>query len=221
LDERFVIINVNRNQTRKDYMRTFQVVKALKTKYPEIKPLLLAVASVQDQGGDLIKLAAQCGLEYGKDFTTPKNYNPGKGYDVEAVNMWYNCADVVFSSTLGEGFGLSSIEGMACGIPVVFPNNTSLREILADGLRGTLVPCGKVPEDFITMGQFDSSIIRPRMSIDDAVESLYIIYSADKFTGPIAKIKKDAHDWARTMDWRNVNKFWIELFAKASADKAE
>jgi glycosyltransferase involved in cell wall biosynthesis len=143
---------------------------------------------------------------------TPIEYYCNKGYPVQVLNLWYNMADVVFSSTLGEGFGLSSIEGMACGVPVVFPDNTSLPEILGYGDRGYLVACGDKPENWITYGAYDSSLVRPRINISSAVDAL----KAVKVLGKDNERTKRALDWAKSMDWENVNKEWVKIFMEAS-----
>jgi D-inositol-3-phosphate glycosyltransferase len=216
VNKRFIIINVNRNQTRKDYLRTFQVLAAFKEKYPERNVLLLAIAQITDQGGNLVDIARQCNLEYGVDWVTPKGYSASKGYGVDAINMWYNCADAVFSSTHGEGFGLSSIEGMLCGVPIVFPENTSLIEILGGGERGWLIPCGGEEGDYCTMGGYDSSLVRPRINIQGAVHILDIV--ANKNNTDVETKRQAALLWAKSMDWRIVDKFWVDLFAEAAAE---
>jgi len=50
----------------------------------------------------------------------------------------YSLASVFALPTLYEGFGLPALEAMACGIPVVAANNSSLPEVLGDA--GLLVP---------------------------------------------------------------------------------
>lgn len=212
-EKKFIILNVNRNQTRKDYLRCFQVVKEYQKQYPEDDVLFVCVAQIRDQGGDLVKIAKQVGLEYGRDWVTPIQYSAAMGFPVEVLNLWYNMADVVFSATLGEGFGLSSIEGMATGVPVVFPNNTSLPEILGNGERGILVASG-IDGDYLSFGAMDSSLVRPRISLYDAVASL----KAAKTMGRKCERVEKALAWAKTMDWKNVDKFWVDLFAEASGE---
>lgn len=215
VDKRLILINVNRNQIRKDYLRTFQIVKAYKDEYPEDNILLLAVAQIKDQGGDLQAIAKQCGLEYGVDWTTPKDYQVGITIPTNMLNLWYNCADYVFSTTLGEGFGLSSIEGMAAGIPVIFPKNTALIEILGkDEERGLLMDCGVSTEDFITMGAYDSSLVRPRTSIQSALNTIDHAESMKEETGDR---RSAALEWAREHDWCITDEFWIDLFAEVAS----
>lgn len=213
LDKRYVIINVNRNQIRKDYLRSFQIIKRLK-ETTDLDPLYLVVAQTQDQGGDIIDIAKQVGLEYGKDWLSPVGYKAGLTISAKIRNIWYNLADCVFSTTLGEGFGLSSVEGMACGVPVVFPRNTALVEIIGENEeRGRLIDCGKDPSDFITYGVYDSSLVRPRTSIYDGVDALARVANWEEET----KIRKDrALVWAKEHDWRVIGKFWIDLFAEAA-----
>lgn len=49
----------------------------------------------------------------------------------------YNCADLFVLPSLYEGFGLPVLEAMACGVPVVAADTSSLRELVAG--RGFLV----------------------------------------------------------------------------------
>jgi len=213
--ERFIIINVNRNQTRKDYLRTFQVLKAYKDMYPEDKPLLIAVAQLKDQGGDLQAIAKQVGLEYGVDWTTPKGYTVNAPIPSSVLNLWYNLSDCVFSTTLGEGFGLSSIEGMATKVPIVFPMHTSLVEIIGKGeQRGYFAACGYEDSDWMTMGVYDSSLVRPRTDIKSAVQALNNVH-CDSHQVKGEKVQA-AYEWALEHDWKNINEFWIDLFAEAA-----
>ncbi|OGS18427.1 MAG: hypothetical protein A3J83_01025 [Elusimicrobia bacterium RIFOXYA2_FULL_40_6] len=50
----------------------------------------------------------------------------------EDLPLLYNCADVFAFPSLYEGFGLPVLEAMACGVPVVASNNSSLSEISGD-----------------------------------------------------------------------------------------
>lgn len=51
----------------------------------------------------------------------------------------YNCFDVQVSTTQGEGFGLTTLEGMACGVPQIVPDWAALGDW---GKRGAwMVPC--------------------------------------------------------------------------------
>ena len=58
----------------------------------------------------------------------------------EDLPMLYNCADIFVYPSLYEGFGLPPLEAMACGIPVITSNTSSLPEVV--GNAGIMVgPC--------------------------------------------------------------------------------
>lgn len=44
----------------------------------------------------------------------------------------YNAADILLSPSLYEGFGMTILEAMACGTPVITSNVTSLPEVAGD-----------------------------------------------------------------------------------------
>ena len=48
--------------------------------------------------------------------------------------------DVVVLPSLIEGFGLTALEAMACGIPVIVSENTFGSDIVSDGVNGFVVP---------------------------------------------------------------------------------
>jgi glycosyltransferase involved in cell wall biosynthesis len=51
----------------------------------------------------------------------------------------YQNADVVANASLSESFGISVVEGMACGIPVVGTRIGGMCESIVDGVTGMLV----------------------------------------------------------------------------------
>jgi glycosyltransferase involved in cell wall biosynthesis len=55
------------------------------------------------------------------------------GYvEQEELPLWYNAADLFVYPSRFEGFGLPVLEAMACGVPVVTTNASSLPEVAGD-----------------------------------------------------------------------------------------
>jgi glycosyltransferase involved in cell wall biosynthesis len=52
----------------------------------------------------------------------------------------YSAADIFVLPSLVEGFGLTALEAMACGLPVIVSENTFARDVVTDGADGYIVP---------------------------------------------------------------------------------
>jgi N-acetyl-alpha-D-glucosaminyl L-malate synthase BshA len=55
-------------------------------------------------------------------------------------------ADLFLLPSQNESFGLSALEAMACGVPVIATSGGGLPEVVTDGETGHLAPVGAVPE---------------------------------------------------------------------------
>ncbi|MDW7773845.1 MAG: glycosyltransferase family 4 protein [Desulfobulbaceae bacterium] len=58
----------------------------------------------------------------------------------------YQQADILLFPSVREGFGLAAAEAMACGLPVVATNCSSLPELVVDGQGGYLCELGNTEE---------------------------------------------------------------------------
>lgn len=133
----FIIGNVNRNQPRKRWDLTLQYfAEWYHTRKPENAFLYLHTAPTGDQGIKIQQLAT-----YYKILDRLILHEPPTWYGLseELVARTYNCFDLQISTTQGEGFGLTTFEGMACGVPQIVPDWSALGE-LCDG-AAWLIPC--------------------------------------------------------------------------------
>jgi mannosyltransferase len=62
----------------------------------------------------------------------------------EEVLQWYRRVSITVACPLNEGFGLTPIEGMACGSAVVASRTGAFEEIVVEGETGHLVPTDDV-----------------------------------------------------------------------------
>ena len=63
----------------------------------------------------------------------------------EDLALWYQRVSITVACPLNEGFGLTPIEGMACGSAVVASRTGAFEEIVLEGVTGHLVPTDDVP----------------------------------------------------------------------------
>lgn len=137
LHNAFIVGNVNRNQPRKRLDLTIRYfAEWVKSKNIPNAFLYLHVAPTGDTGTDLIQLA-----RYYDVTDNVLTMQPATWYGVseDDMRMTYNCFDVQISTTQGEGFGLTTFEGMACGVPQIVPDWSALGELVKGAAR--LVPC--------------------------------------------------------------------------------
>jgi len=73
----------------------------------------------------------------------------------EEMPRWYRSADVVACAPWYEPFGLTPLEAMACGVPVVATAVGGLIDTVVDGLTGDLVP----PRDPTALGRALRTVI--------------------------------------------------------------
>ena len=137
LHDAFIVGNVNRNQPRKRLDLTIRYFARWIKEY-KIKDayLYLHVAPTGDQGIDCRQLARYYGIGGRIMVIEPNVYRGLKEGDMA---LTYSTFDVQVSTTQGEGWGLTQLEGMACGVPQIFPDWAALGEWPADAAMK--VPC--------------------------------------------------------------------------------
>ena len=63
---------------------------------------------------------------------------------VDDMPRWYQALDLLVAPQRWEGFGLTPLEAMACGVPVVATTAGAFDELVMEGTTGRLVPPGDV-----------------------------------------------------------------------------
>ncbi|SFE64957.1 mannosyltransferase [Sulfitobacter brevis] len=64
---------------------------------------------------------------------------------VERMADWYRVLDLYVAPQRWEGFGLTPIEAMACGVPVIATRVGAFEALVVDGQTGALVPPDDIP----------------------------------------------------------------------------
>lgn len=127
MEDVFVVGNVNRNQPRKRMDLSIRFfANWCKTRKVDDAYLYLHVAPTGEKGIDVNQLAAYYGILPNVILMAPEMFY---GLSEEEMADTYRSFDVQITTTQGEGFGLTTFEGMACGIPQIVPRWSALQEL--------------------------------------------------------------------------------------------
>lgn len=129
--KRTVILRTDRLMPRKNYPSLFRACAPVLAKHPEADLLLHCLPL--DEGGDLRDEISK----YGRLGEHILLSNFAGRADRKVMRALYNAADVYVSAS-AEGFGLTIAEAIACGVPAVAMDYSSVPEVL--GPAGRLVP---------------------------------------------------------------------------------
>ena len=92
--------------------------------------LALHTRPISISGVNLIKIVHQLGIQDNVVFAYSAFGT--SGWSEEEMNIWYNLCDVNISASSSEGFGLPTLESMACGIPNIGPDCSSFTELIGN-----------------------------------------------------------------------------------------
>ncbi len=123
-----------------------------------IKALLHSYSALREMMGDQslpLVIAGAKGWHYKDIFETVEQLNLEKHVSFpgfvprEEVALWFNAATVFVYLSEYEGFGLPPLQAMACGVPVVVNNASSLPEVVGDA--GYIVDARNIYQVAVTL----------------------------------------------------------------------
>lgn len=207
-DDTFIVTNVNRNQWRKHLGATIAGFRDFK-QITKANAKLYLHAKVEDAGGDLTRQCTNLGLDL-NDVIFSAITDEGVGVPRESLNKIYNASDVIVTTTLGEGWGLSTTEAMCAEVPFLGPKNSSLVEIVgAKQERGFL--SDMTSEWIIPYGH--ANIVYKLPNVYDFTSKLIYIYENHKNKNVQKRVAK-ARLWCEKHTWVHVCDEWKEVFSQ-------
>lgn len=143
--DRFIILNLNRNQPRKRYDILMMAFVELLVKYPTKPIYLFCVCDKGEKGGwDLFGLFKR---ELGLRKVPVEHYadrlmvsSVDMVFRDEDINMFYNAANIGINTADGEGWGLCNFEQMGVGIPQVVPDIGGFKEFCTSNNSSLVKP---------------------------------------------------------------------------------
>ena len=166
-DDVFIVGCVGRNQLRKRLDLTLSYFAEWIRQY-DIRDAWLYIHSAPtgERGFDLAQLASHYDVLDRLILVTPEMFY---GLSEEDMSNTYNCFDLYWSTSQGEGMGLPALEAMACGIPCVLPESSAFVEWAREAAY--LVYCNEIA---VTPGGPNSiGTVVDRTSSIQALDRLY------------------------------------------------
>ena len=114
--------------------------------------------------------------------------------------------DCFFLSTSGEGFGIPTIEAMACEVPVVVTDYTTTQELVMDnGQCGLPVKiCGELTGSWC--------VERAIMDVEDGAKQLTKLYNDRELCKKLGKVGREKV--LKYYTWDVVHPMWDRLIAR-------
>ncbi len=167
LDGKFVVCFAGINQIRKQINLVIESF-AMFAKDKDDVMLYLHTQPLLPYGWDIMKLLMANNIQNKTVLT--KGINGAMGIPYKDMRTMYNLCDVFLGLHAGEGFGLAYIEAAACGLPIIYAQNTAPAEVL----KGHGIP---IPTAYRYCFPFyDRSIYRHIPNTVKAVEALDLLY---------------------------------------------
>jgi glycosyltransferase involved in cell wall biosynthesis len=169
-DDRVMFFWNNRNARRKQSNSLIFWFKQFLDEVGHDKACLLMHTDPKDpHGPNLEAVLEELELNKGQVMISPVKYPP------ERLALLYNLADCTVNISDAEGFGLSTLESLACGTPIIVNMTGGLQEQVTDGKKWFGV--GIEPSSKAIIGsQQVPFIFEDRISEEDFVNALKKIY---------------------------------------------
>lgn len=153
-------------------------------------------------GINLIKVIQELGIQDNVIFSYGTHRS--SAWTDESMSILYNTFDVNLSASSSEGFGLPTLESMACGIPNIGPNCSSFTELIGEDpktRRGLLALV-------IDWQMIQDGSIRAIVSEADLAYQMKLIYQDGELR---EHCSKNAIKFAQNYTWEKIIKEWDQL----------
>jgi len=131
-EDKFVIGTVGTNHSeRKNWNVSLRAVKEFEKRHPGEVVYYMHTNPLDERGININALRENLGV--GEFTFCPKKIESDLGIDKATLSNAYNCMDVFLLPSKGEGFGVPIIEAQSCGVPVIIPRFTAMRELMGGG----------------------------------------------------------------------------------------
>jgi glycosyltransferase involved in cell wall biosynthesis len=201
LSDYFVVGNVNSNT----YRKRFDLFLGGFAKFAKGKDNVrcLIHSFNKDISYDLLTIAEDLDI-------TDKIIISSSQMTVDKMNLLYNALDVNVNTSIGEGFGLSLVEGAACGVPILCPEHGNLIDIW--GNHADYIKFER--SEYIAGTLYKGDVI----SVDDMTDKLNTLYY-DKEYLQQRKNNIYAYSGDSRFDWQKISDTVYKTLLKVNSGR--
>lgn len=202
--DKTVFFWTNRNARRKMSGSVVWWFKEFLDKVGHDKAFLLMHTDPKDPNGqDLIAIAEEVGL-------TRENFGISAGkVPMNEMAKLYNASDCTINISDAEGFGLSVLESLSCGTPVIATKTGGMQDQLTDGVEtfGVLIE----PASRAVIGSQDVPYIyEDRISKEDFIDALTKIHNMTR--AQRKELGKKGHEFVqKNFNFKNFQESWVRI----------
>lgn len=219
LQNKFVYGIVNRNIVRKQIPLIYQSFANLKNVHGLKDIVLLAITDPYDTSGyNLMDWAKKYNLDWSWNWAPasvmyhPQHMNYIMSLSEPELSQAYRLFDVMVSSTMSEGFGLSTLESAACGTPSIMPNHSANIE-LVEG-HGWLTKTLKMSNNVDAIISSNQAEVEYGYPFPDQYDIEMAMLDAYNNREKLADYSKKGVEFAKDYDWFKVLPLWDQVLEK-------
>ena len=206
-EDKFVIVWNNRNARRKQSGSLIWWFKKFLDKVGHDNAMMIMHTDTKDpHGQDLDAIVRELKMVEGQIQFSRQKMAP------EHLALLYGCADVTINISDAEGFGLATLESLACETPVIVNMTGGLQEQVTDGKNWFGI--GLEPTSKAIVGSQEIPFIREdRVNEDDVVNALFTMY--EKTHKQRRKMGTDGRKYLeKNYNFEKFEESWVDFMDK-------
>ena len=211
-DDTMLVFWNSRNARRKQPGAIIWWFKEFLDRVGNDKAILLMHTNPKDPNGpDLEAIIKELGLDDGRVLFSSQGVQP------EHLRLMYNMADVTISASDAEGFGLSTLESLNCGTPIIVPRTGGLQEQVTDG-EDTFGVMIEPASQYVIGSQEVPYIYEDKVSGKDFIQALYMMWIKPRTERKKIGLKGREHA-LKNYNFSDYQNKWVELMTKVYEEK--
>ena len=202
--DKFIVFWNNRNARRKQSGTLIYWFKEFIDKVGHDKAQLIMHTDPKDpHGQDLNQIVANLGLNDRQALFSTQKIQP------EQLSALYNMVDCTVNISDAEGFGLATLESLACGTPIIVNMTGGLQEQITDGSEWFGFPIFPTAKAIIGSQQVPY-IYEDRISKDHFISALNKMYSLSREDRRAMGMKGHQHV-QNNYNFQTFGEQWVDL----------